>query len=145
MNKIKRIGAILSVCLLITGCVMPQIAKNPGTSPPETTEVTTNYVVDPAFITTIETIREVNRATAPVNPFSTTLELLLMAALAATGVYAKIKTKRLNRSDQLLTTVIQGVELASSEERPAKQVIQSQAITKGLESELYQKVQDTVR
>lgn len=120
--------------VVLAGCTTPQRTE----TPPGSGNYSTNYVTDPRVATTIETIRAVNEATKPVNPFSGLVEIGLGTATLLAAWFAKRKNDQLAQSKQLLTTVIQGVDQANND--TVKSTIQAHASKVGVEGTLSQAV-----
>lgn len=120
---------------IIVGCTTTEVKETaPGSG-----VYSTNVVVDPKFETALTTVKAVNTATAPLNPFSPLVEITLGAIAAGATWFAKRKNDQNAQNALLLKTVIQGVENAAT---PAvKQAIQDHASRIGVEGELGTTVQ----
>ena len=105
--------------------------------------ITTNWrtnkvvVVNPKVESTIDTIKTVNEVANPM-PWANVVSGVL--GLGATGLawIARLKTQKLNQTSNVLDTVIQGVELANSDE--VKGHIQRIARAAGTERDLFSRV-----
>lgn len=130
----RPLFALVCALVVLAGCTTPQRTE----TPPGSGNYSTNYVTDPRVATTIETIRAVNEATKPVNPFSGLVEIGLGTATLLAAWFAKRKNDQLAQSKQLLTTVIQGVDQANND--TVKSTIQAHASKVGVEGTLSQAV-----
>lgn len=139
MKKLKFLIPILLFAAIV-GCTTQKITPaKPATDTSPATPAITNYIVDPRLDNTLTTIGAINKATAPVNPFSPLVDIALGAATLVAGWIAKRKNDQANQSALLFKTVVQGVENAAN---PAvKAAIQAHAGIIGVEGELGTAVQ----
>lgn len=129
--KLTLAVALLSAC--ITACTTAKVTPATPTTP-----ATTNYIVDPRLTTTLTTIGDVNKATAPVNPFAPLIDIGLGAAALIASWVAKRKNDQAAQSSLLLKTVIQAVD--AIDQQPIKDAIQAHAVRVGSEVQLNQVV-----
>lgn len=140
MKKVKTLIAMVVMAMIITACTVPEPVQ---VQLPDGSIVTvTNQVVDPRVITGIETAKVVNTATAPVNPYSGIITILLGLATAGATAWGTIATALKNRQTKLLTTVVQGVEQANNAD--TKWAIENHSKNMGVKLELDNEVQKIV-
>lgn len=114
--------------LILSGCTAPQVVHNPdGTT-------STNAIVHPNLTTALTTAEAVNTATAPVNPWSPVVSIVLAAAASVATFVAKRKNDQANESALIAKTIIQGVENSGHPE--TKAAIKTQATAIGIEGKL---------
>jgi hypothetical protein len=78
----------------------------------------------------IDTLRAWNRASAPVNPYATPVDLLLGGAVLGLSWLARIKTNLANRHREDAETLAQGIENAGPDSEPVKKSVQAVARAK---------------
>ena len=115
---------------LLLGCTTTKITE----TPPGSGNYSTNVVVDPKLETALATAGAINTATAPVNPFSPLVEIVLGAITVGAGWYAKKKNDDAASKTILLKTVVQSVD--AIDQQPVKDAIQAHAVKVGVEGEL---------
>tara|TARA_R110000868_G_scaffold341505_2_gene602368 strand:+ start:1145 stop:1582 length:438 start_codon:yes stop_codon:yes gene_type:complete len=131
--------AVLFLALAV-GCTTQKITPaKPATPTEPATPAVTNYIVDPRLDSTLGTIGEINKATAPINPFSPLVDIGLGAAALIAAWVAKRKNDQAAQSALLFKTVVQGVENAANP--TVKAAIQAHAGVIGVEGELGTAVQ----
>lgn len=136
MNKF-----ILPILLLamVVGCATEKITPaKPATPTSPAVPAITNYVVDPRLESALGTIGEINKASAPLNPFAGLVDIGLGAAALIAAWVAKRKNDANTQNALLLKTVVQAVD--GLDQQPVKDAIQAHAARVGVEGQLNQVV-----
>jgi hypothetical protein len=136
--KIKYLLPALLLALVI-GCTTQKITPaKPATPTSPAVPAVTNWIVDPRLDATLGTIGDINKATAPVNPFAPLVDIGLGAAALVAAWVAKRKNDANAQNALLLKTVVQAVD--GLDQQPVKDAIQAHAARVGVEGELNQVV-----
>jgi len=137
----KKNKFILPIILLVTviGCTTQKITPTkPATPTAPATPAITNFIVDPRLESALGTIGEINKVSAPVNPFSGLVDIGLGAAALIAAWVAKRKNDANAQNALLLKTVVQAVD--GLDQQPVKDAIQAHAARVGVEGQLNQVV-----
>lgn len=108
-----------------------------------TVTVTNGFQESPSLSNTVATISAVNQMTAPFNPYSGLINLLLGGATAVAGVVAAIKSKQANTATGIASTVISAVENLAPTIAPAvKTTVAATALQNGTSDAVHALVQE---
>lgn len=133
MKQVKTFLALILMACALTACTVPEVVtQSDGTT-------VTNQVPDPQALTVLETLKTVNTATAPVNPYAAPLGIILGLVGSVWGVIAQIKNIK---TQKLFRVVVQGVEQSAND--PAKTAIANHSANAGVKLELDSAVQKIV-
>lgn len=139
----KKLLLVIPVVAMI-GCTTTRNVPVYSEVPPGSGNIVTSSVptavIDPKFEATIQGLRATNQASAPINPFSGLVDYALGGALLIAAEIARRKNAKARLNEQLLTTVIQGVENAGDAAAPVKASVRQLAVLKQQEGALGTKV-----
>jgi hypothetical protein len=133
---------VLSAIAIIVGCTV----ANPNQAPdPLTGAPAPKYIPDPAIGSISNTVAGVASAIAPVNPWAGITDYLLKSAFGVLGLVAGYVAQRRNtqaaqadatQKQNILATVIRGVEDAGTAAAAVKTSIQTRATAAGVQPQL---------
>lgn len=143
--KSIKIGLAGLFLLFILGCVGPRSPLNSTqtvfTNTVGVIQTNTVYVPNPAYVDAIQSARDVGKA-APA-PFGLIIDAAGALLIGGLAWYARIKTNKAAGTQQLLETVIRGVEASNAP--PAKASIQTIATALGVEDRLNAEVRKVTK
>lgn len=129
MNPIKKslkrlavLGCMVyTVVTLVNGCASPNpnagqvtVTTNPSTGA-STTNVAPAYIPNTNLTAIVGTVGTINTATSAIDPYSGIISLLLGITTVIGGGLAAYKNSQANGLTTQLTSVIQGVEAATTD------------------------------
>jgi hypothetical protein len=133
---------VLSAIAIIVGCTVENPSKAPD---PLTGAPAPKYIPDPAITSVSNTVVGVASAVAPVNPWAGITDYLLKSAFGVLGLVAGYVAQKRNtqaaqadatEKQNILATVIRGVEDAGTAAAAVKASIQTRATAAGLQPQL---------